>query len=99
MVDIKQIIHDEIIKNRPNLGISSIKTYISILINLNKKMNGDQSIEWFQTDHGKILNYLDDKNDQTKKTTLSALFILTGLKEYQIEMNSIMKKVNDIYKD
>ena len=36
MVDIKQIIHDEIIQNRPNLGISSIKTYISILINLNK---------------------------------------------------------------
>ena len=62
MVDIKQILHDEIVKNRPNLGISSIKTYISILINLNKKMNGDQSIEWFQTDHGKILNYLDDKN-------------------------------------
>ena len=99
MVDIKQILHDEIVKNRPTLGISSIKTYISILINLNKKLNGDQNIEWFQTDHGKILNYLDDKNDQTKKTTLSALYVLTGLKEYQIEMNSIMKKVNDIYKD
>ena len=67
MVDIKQILHDEIVKNRPTLGISSIKTYISILINLNKKMNGDQSIEWFKTDHVNILNYLDDKNDQTKK--------------------------------
>ena len=99
MVDIKQIIHDEIIQNRPNLGISSIKTYISILINLNKKMDGDKNLEWFKTDHIKILNYLDEKNDQTKKTTLSALYILTGLKEYQIEMNSIMKKVNEIYKD
>ena len=99
MVDIKQIIHDEIIKNRPNLGISSIKTYISILSNLNKKMDGDKNLEWFKTDHGKILNYLDEKNDQTKKTTLSALYILTGLKEYQTMMNSIMKKVNDIYKD
>ena len=99
MVDIKQILHDEIVKNRQNLGVSSIKTYISILSNLNKKMNGDPNLEWFQTDHVKILDYLDDKNDQTKKTTLSALFILTGLKEYQIEMNSIMKKVNDIYKD
>ena len=31
MVDIKQIIHEEIVKNRPNLGISSIKTYIFII--------------------------------------------------------------------
>ena len=99
MVDIKQILHDEIIKNRPNLGISSIKTYLSILSNLNKQMNGDKNLDWFQTDHVKILDYLDKKNDQTKKTTLAALYILTGLKEYQTVMNSIMKKVNDIYKD
>ena len=62
-------------------------------------MNGDKNLDWFQTDHVKILNYLDKKNDRSKKTTLSALFILTGLKEYQTEMNSIMKKVNDIHKD
>ena len=99
MVDMKQILHDEIVKNRQNLGVSSIKTYISILSNLNKKMNGDQNLEWFQKDHVNILDYLDEKNDQTKKTTLSALYILTGLKEYQTMMNSIMKKVNDIYKD
>ena len=99
MVDIKQKLRDEIVKNRQNLGVSSIQTYISILSNLNKKINRDPNLEWFQTDHVEILDYLDDKNDQTKKTTLSALFILTGLKEYQIEMNSIMKKVNDIYKE
>ena len=79
MVDIKQILRDEIVKNRQNLGVSSIKTDISILSNLNKKINGDPNLEWFQTDHVKILDYLDDKNDQTKKTSLSALFILTGL--------------------
>ena len=62
-------------------------------------MNGDKNLDWFQTDHVKILDYLDKKNDQTKKTTLAALYILTGLKEYQTVMNSIMKKVNDIYKD
>ena len=45
MVDIKQILHEEIVKNRQNLGISSIKTYISILSNLNKKMNGDPNLE------------------------------------------------------
>ena len=65
MVDIKQISYDEIVKNRPSLGISSIKTYLSILSNLNKQMNGDKNLEWFQTDHVKILDYLDKKNDQT----------------------------------
>ena len=85
MVDIKQLLHDEIVKNRPNLGISSIKTYISILSNFNKQMDGDQNIEWFNTDYVKILDYLDKKKDQTKKTTLSALFVLTGWDEFNYE--------------
>ena len=46
-----------------------------------------------------ILKHLEDKNNQTRKTTLSALFILTGMREYQSEMQSIMKKVNQEYKE
>ena len=46
-------------------------------------------------EHNEILKYLDGKNDQTRKTTLSSLFILTNIKEYQTVMNTIMKKVND----
>ena len=45
------------------------------------------------------MKYLNDKNDQTRKTTLSALFVLTNMKEYQTVMNTIMKKVNHDYKD
>ena len=99
MSDIKSLLQEKIKQNRPNLGTSSVKTYISILSNLYKKLNGEGNIEWFNEEHDEILKYLGDKNDQTRKTTLSSLFILTNLKEYQTIMNTIMKKVNDNYKD
>ena len=99
MSDLKSLLQEKIKENRPNLSSSSVKTYISILSNLYKKLNGDGNIEWFERENNEILKYLDDKNDQTRKTTLSALFILTNLKEYQTVMNTIMKKVNDNYKD
>ena len=99
MSDLKSLLQEKIKQNRPNLGTSSIKTYISILSNLYKKLNGEGNIEWFNEEHDEILKYLGDKNDQTRKTTLSSLFILTNLKEYQTVMNTIMKKVNDDYKN
>ena len=99
MSDLKSLLQEKIKENRPNLGPSSIKTYISILSNLYKKLNGNGNIEWFERENDEILKYLDDKNNQTQKTTLSALFVLTNLKEYQTVMNTIMKKVNDDYKN
>ena len=99
MSDLKSLLQEKIKENRPNLGPSSIKTYISILSNLYKKLNGNGNIEWFERENDEILKYLDDKNNQTQKTTLSALFVLTNLKQYQTVMNTIMKKVNDDYKN
>ena len=99
MSDLKSLLQEKIKENRPNLSTSSVKTYISILSNLYKKLNGEGNIEWFNEEHDEILKYLGDKNDQTRKTTLSSLFILTNLKEYQTVMNTIMKKVNDDYKN
>ena len=99
MSDLKLLLQEKLKENRPNLSTSSIKTYISILSNLYKKLNGDGNIEWFERENDEILKYLDDKNNQTQKTTLSALFVLTNLKQYQTVMNTIMKKVNDDYKN
>ena len=99
MSDLKALLQEKIKENRPNLSTSSVKTYISILSNLYKKLNGEGNIEWFKEEPEKILKYLEEKNDQTKKTNLSALFILTGIQEYQSVMNTIMKKVNDDYKN
>ena len=74
MSDLKSLLQEKIKENRPNLGPSSIKTYISILSNLYKKLNGDGNIEWFERENNEILKHLDDKNDQTRKTTLSFAF-------------------------
>ena len=99
MSDLKLILQNKLKENRPNLSDSSLRTYVSILTNLNKKLNGENTIDWFKKEHNQILIYLGEKNDQTKKTTLSSLFILTGLLEYQSIMKAIMKKVNDDYKN
>ena len=99
MSDLKIILQNKLKENRSSLSTSSIRTYVSILTNLYKKMKGEGNIEWFERENNEILKYLDDKNNQTQKTTLSALFVLTSLEEYQTVMNAIMKKVNDDYKN
>ena len=93
MSDLKSLLQEKIKENRPNLSSSSVKTYISILSNLYKKLNGDGNIEWFNKEDDEILKHLDDKNDQTRKTTLSALFILTNMKEYQTVMNTMIIRI------
>jgi hypothetical protein len=47
-------------KNRPNLSGSSLKTYSSVLRNLQKNMNGN-GIEWFSNNDKDILDYLKEK--------------------------------------
>ena len=81
MSTLKQLLEKEIMERRPKLGISSVKTYLSILASLYMKMKGTGDINWFSDNHKSILEYLEDKNKQTKKTILSALFVLTGKEE------------------
>jgi 2-hydroxy-3-keto-5-methylthiopentenyl-1-phosphate phosphatase len=91
-------ITEELKKNRPNLSVSSLKTYSSVLKNLQKNMNGN-GFEWFSNNDRDIIDYLKDKTPQTKKTTLSALFVLTKMQSYRDVMMEVMKKVNDSYKE
>jgi hypothetical protein len=84
--------------NRQNLSASSLKTYSSVLRNLQKNMNGD-GIQWFSDSDTDILDYLKDKTPQTKKTTLSALFVLTKKQSYRDVMMTVMKTVNDKNKE
>jgi integrase len=75
-----------------------LKTYVSILFNLHKKLEAtDESLEWFNDDK-KILEHLEDKTPQTRKTVLSALFVLTANENYQRLMLSDCKHTNELYK-
>lgn len=99
MSNLKQEIISTIKINRPKLGASSIKTYVSILANLHKNMKEETaSLDWFSKSHLNIIKYLEDKPDQTKKTAFSALFVLTKKPEYREIMMDVMKKVNSLTK-
>ena len=91
-------ISDKLKEKRPNLSASSLKTYVSILYNFKKKLDGEDSLKFFEEDE-KILDFLKDKEPQTRKTSLSALFVLTGKSSYNDLMLTDCRHTNNIYKE
>ena len=78
----REKIQEEIMKQRPHLNPSSVKTYTSILFNLRKKLEPENGDIKFFDDDDKIIESLSSKTPQTRKTVLAALFILTNNKAY-----------------
>ena len=68
-----------ITKHRPNLSVSSLKTYRSILTNLYKKIKPDEKYDkdYFITHPRVVINFLKDIKPALRKTTLSALTVYT----------------------
>jgi hypothetical protein len=58
-------------------------------------MDGGDDIDFFSKKDKEIIDFIKDKNIQSKKTVLSALFVLTNKKTYQELMSNIMKEVNE----
>ena len=80
-------IEEIIIENRPNLSKSSIATYKSILKSIHKTSFGDIDIDIKDFDKTKeILKALDEKPLTTRKTILSALFVITDNDLYRKKM-------------
>jgi hypothetical protein len=98
MDNLKKSLEEKIVKNRPNIKPSSIKTYISCLSNLVKKMDGKLDIDFFNNSKD-ILKYLEEKTSVQRKTCLSALYILTKDETYQKPMLEDIKSVNNEYKE
>ena len=100
MNNLKEIIIDKLKKNRPNITESSIKTYVSNLVSINKKLNGKHEMSFYD-DYEPILKFIEkeDTSLQTKKTLLSALYIMTNIKEYREKMIAYCNEVNNKYKE
>ena len=83
-----------LLKKRPTLGESSIKTYTSVLKSLHKKVFGKDTE--IKTDNfnkqENILQSLKDKSPTTRKTILSALVVLTDNDKYRQEMLKDIKE-------
>ena len=90
----------EILKEkRPTLSNNSVKTYTSVLKSLHAKVFGSTtplSLDNFQQTE-KILDALSDKTPETRKTTLSALVVLTNNNKYrQKMMEDIQEHIHNI---
>ena len=101
MNEFRQIIAEKIKENRANLSESSLRTYVSILVNLhNKHLKGSSySIDYFSDNLIAILDYLKDIAPTSRKSILSALYVLTNNQKYRDRMIEDCKIVNDNYKN
>jgi hypothetical protein len=98
-MSLKQLLSDKIQANRPKLGANSIKTYVSMLKSLYTSMKGDGLVKWYNENVHEIIEHLESKPDVSRKTILSALYVLTGDDKYREIMMTVMKTVNDRYKE
>ncbi len=95
----KDDIKERFKEKRPNLSPSSLKTYISLISSLYRKLDGKGGLDFFDN-HEKIIEEVRTwEKDQSKKTALSALYVFTSIKEYQDEMNDNIKRVNEFYRE
>jgi len=101
MENFRETISKHLRANREKISDSSIKTYASMLGSINKKLNGQKDLDFFKNEHERIIKYIKEEisSNQTKKTLLSALYILTDLPEYKSIMLTICKQVNESYKE
>ncbi len=90
----------ELLKNNKNLSDSTLRTYASLLVNFAQRL-GTTDVDTFfdQSDH--CIETLNERytSPQTRKTILSALYILTGHASYKSEMTGTIAQVNQMYRE
>jgi hypothetical protein len=88
-------------EKRPDLSTSSFTTYSSLLTQLLKRLKLPMVLTSFKKYKQKILKDLktNEQSEQTNKTRLSALYVLTDIEAYNAEMRTLCKIVNDRYKE
>lgn len=91
-MDFKKIIKEK----RPNVSESTLKTYQSVLSSLWKKCSKDEECTISKLKLDKLKPELDKMPLSTRKTTLSALFVLTNDDKFKKLMMEDIEKTNQI---
>jgi len=87
-------------EKRPNVSANTIKTYCSTLSSLYRKLDGENGLKFFESNKKEIIKHIDGlSSNQSKKTTLSALYIITEDKDYHVKMIHYANEVNNNYKE
>ena len=103
MDSFRYTITNHLTSNRPKLGLSSLRTYSSVLFNLYKNMTDDittqnPNLDWFSENATDILDFLlNNIKKSTRKSVLSALYVLTKLPIYHKQMIQDTKDINEEY--
>jgi hypothetical protein len=98
MENSKVDIRDEIIKVRPKLSENSLKTYVSLISTLCSKLEIIYSD--LKKHVNKILDYIETlKSLQSKKTMLSACYIISSEEKFKTKMLEYCSDTNDVYKE
>ena len=89
MDQFNKIVSESLKSKRPNLSDKSLKSYVSTLINLPKKMEDKpDNINYFEKNVDKIIKFLKDKPSRSRKSVLSPLVVITDNKKYKELMRS-----------
>lgn len=98
-MNFRESISKQVETSRPNIAVKTNNTYTSLLHSLSRKVSPDnESVNWFSTDKENILKHLENIPNNSRKTMLSALYVITGEKQYQEDMLKLCKVVNNEYK-
>jgi hypothetical protein len=97
--EFKMELKEALSKKREKLSESSLHTYSTLLCALLRKGNLPLELETFKKHKKEILKQIEDKDSaQSKKTILSALFVLTDDEDFQKQMMENIGVVNTHYK-
>jgi len=78
MDQFNKIVSESLKSKRPNLSDKSLKSYVSTLINLPKKMEDKPDhINYFEKNVDKIIKFLKDKPSRSRKSVLSPSVVVT----------------------
>ena len=87
-------------KHRPNLTDSTLKTYVSIITNLYRKLNGSGNMVEYFKDHSKdVVKELHKFPLNSRKTALATLVSLTQKNDYREPMMADIKTAGDEQKE
>jgi hypothetical protein len=101
MNNIKEVIKNQLLTNKPNLSDSSINTYYNLLKKIFYSINNKDiefNIDFFK-EQDIIIKYLKDKPLQTKKTILASLVSINNdnkyNNKYKLEMGKLINEYNE----
>lgn len=96
----KELLIQEMKKQRPTLTESSLKTYSSLMYSMFNKLKIEKDLGNIKKHKEEIIDYIKSlEKAQSRKTLLSALVILTDDEDYKKLMSENTKIINDSYKE